>query len=432
MATQMPEQAGVFTRASSGLVRQVKAQDVAYYGIQQIALSYIVFIVLAWGAYPGSSMPLASVIAMVGGLAMGVCYAMFATLYPRSGGEYVYLSRTLFPVVGFIVSFSFALWETFYTGINGAFFSLYSVSPFLSALGLQTHSSGLLSASNWFAGNWGIFIGGSALIVSLTYLQIRGAGVYFRWQRWATLLALASLVVTVLVLIVAAAGGLDFRTHFNDLVGAGAYEKIAAQGAQGAAAPFDFGQTLKFMIWPAFSIWFAVASTSFSGEVKNVERGGAGLEHRRRRPRGARPREREVPLAALGAADVGGHRRDVPRAVRLHQGAGTDLRVPGPGDLVHRGERVGDLLSVPAEGAVRELADRLARRRLPADEPAGHRGDRDHRVRFLPAADRQRVHTQPGVRALGHADRHRVRGRLVLRLEGLPEAAGHGPRSPLQ
>jgi hypothetical protein len=190
----MPEQAGVFTRASSGLVRQVKAQDVAYYGIQQIALSYIVFIVLAWGAYPGSSMPLASVIAMFGGLAMGICYAMFATLYPRSGGEYVYLSRTLFPVVGSIVSFSFALWETFYTGINGAFFSLYSMSPFLAALGLQTHSSGLLSASDWFAGSWGIFIGGSALIVGLTWLQIRGAGVYFRWQRWATLLEMERLV----------------------------------------------------------------------------------------------------------------------------------------------------------------------------------------------------------------------------------------------
>jgi amino acid transporter len=273
MAMRMPGQAGVFTRASSGLVRQVKAQDVAYYGIQQIALSYIVFIVLAWGAYPGSSMPLASVIATVGGLAMGICYAMFATLYPRSGGEYVYLSRTLFPVVGFIVSFSFAFWETFYTGINGAFFSVYSLSPFLAAIGLQTHSSGLLSASDWFTHGWGIFLAGSALIVGLTYLQIRGAGVYFRWQRWATNLALGSLAVTVLVLIIAAAGGLDFKTHFNDLIGAGAYEKLAAQGAQGAAAPFDLGQTVKFMIWPAFSIWFAVASTSFSGEIKNVQRG---------------------------------------------------------------------------------------------------------------------------------------------------------------
>src|SRR6266567_3232431 len=173
MATEMPTQAGVFTRASSGLVRQVKTVDVMAYSIQQIALSYIVFIVLFWLFYPGANMPLASLIATLAGLAMGVCYAMFATLYPRSGGEYVYLSRTLHPAVGFSVSFSFAFWETFYTGINGAFFSLYSVSPFVSALGLQTHSSGLLSASNWFAGNWGIFIGGSALIVSLTYLQIR-------------------------------------------------------------------------------------------------------------------------------------------------------------------------------------------------------------------------------------------------------------------
>jgi hypothetical protein len=37
--TTMPAPAGVFTRASSGLVRQVKAQDVVYYGWQQIALS---------------------------------------------------------------------------------------------------------------------------------------------------------------------------------------------------------------------------------------------------------------------------------------------------------------------------------------------------------------------------------------------------------
>ena len=92
MATEMPTTAGVFTRAR--LVRQVKTQDVMYYGVQQIALSYIVFIVLARGFYPGGSMLLAALIANVAGVAMDR-YAMFATLYPRSGGEYVYLSRTL-------------------------------------------------------------------------------------------------------------------------------------------------------------------------------------------------------------------------------------------------------------------------------------------------------------------------------------------------
>jgi amino acid transporter len=275
MATTMPEARGVFTRASSGLVRQVKTADVLYYGVQQIALSYIVFIVLAWGFYPGASMPLAALIATLAGLAMGICYAMFATLYPRSGGEYVYLSRTLAPVVGFAVSFSFAFWETFYTGINGAFFSLYSVAPMLAGLGVQSDSKGLLDAADWFSHGWGIFLAGTAMIVFLAYIQYRGAAVYFKWQRWATYLAFGSLAVTILVLILGAAGVLDFKANFNELAGAGEYGKVVAQGVKDGLAPpapFDFAETMKFMIWPAFSIWFAVASTSFSGEVKNVQR----------------------------------------------------------------------------------------------------------------------------------------------------------------
>jgi amino acid transporter len=275
MATEMPTTAGVFTRTSSGLVRQVNTQDVMYYSVQQIALSYIVFIVLAWGFYPGASMPLASLIATVAGIAMGICFAMFATLYPRSGGEYVYLSRTLAPVVGFAVSFSFAFWETFYTGINGAFFSLYSVSPMLAGLGVQADNQSLLDAADWFTHGWGIFIAGSVMILSLTYLQYRGAGVYFTWQRWATYLALGSLALTIVVLLLAAVGVLDFRANFNELAGAGAYGQVVADGVASGVAPaaaFDFGETMKFMIWPAFSIWFAVASTSFSGEIKNVQR----------------------------------------------------------------------------------------------------------------------------------------------------------------
>ena len=50
MATQIPTSPGVFTRASSGLVRQVKPTDVFYFGFTTIALSYIVFTILVWGA----------------------------------------------------------------------------------------------------------------------------------------------------------------------------------------------------------------------------------------------------------------------------------------------------------------------------------------------------------------------------------------------
>lgn len=268
--TSMPAPVGVFTRASSGLVRQVKTDDVMFYGWCQIALSYLIFIVLAWSAYPGASMEWAAVLATIGGVALGVCYAMLATVYPRSGGEYVFISRIIHPAVGTAVSFSFAFWQIFYYGVNGAFLAIYALSPLFAVLGLQANSTALLNISTWFSSHWGIFITGSFMIIFFAVLQARGIARYFRLQRYASYIAVVSLIITIIVLALAATGALDFQSNFNHLAGSGAYQKIVA----GTHIPSgSFSETLKFMIWPAFSIWFAVIAVSFSGEVKNVQRG---------------------------------------------------------------------------------------------------------------------------------------------------------------
>jgi amino acid transporter len=273
---EMPAPSGTFTRASSGLVRQVGTSDVFFFGWQTIALSYIVFTILAWGAYPGASMELASFLAMIGGVAIGACYALLATVYPRSGAEYVFLSRSLHPAVGFALSFSFSFWQMFYIGINGAFLSLFAISPVLAGIAVQAESPGLLDVANWFNGKWGIFLCGSAMVLVMGYLHYRGAGVYFRWQRWASYLSIASLAVTLLVLALAATGVLDFQANFDELAGAGAYDSVLSDArTEGIvpAASFSLGETWKFMLWPAFSLWFAITAVSFSGEVKNVQRG---------------------------------------------------------------------------------------------------------------------------------------------------------------
>jgi amino acid transporter len=50
---------------------------------------------------------------------------------------------------------------------------------------------------------------------------------------------------------------------------------VADGTAAGAApaAPFSLSETAKFVIWPAFSVWYPVLAVSFSGEVKDVRRG---------------------------------------------------------------------------------------------------------------------------------------------------------------
>ncbi|MEA2537686.1 MAG: hypothetical protein QOF11_1920 [Chloroflexota bacterium] len=276
MSAPQPSSRGVFTRASSGLVRQVRTTDVFYFGFTTIALSYIVFTILSWSAYPGASMELATLIAIVGALGIGGTYALFAGMYPRSGGEYVFLSRTLHPLVGFALSFSFAFWQIFYFGLNGAFFAQFAVSPTLAGIATVAGSPALLDVANWFGSPTGIFAGGLFLIVTMSYLHWRGAAVYFRWQRWFANLAIASLAITVIVLALGAVGVLDFKLAFDGIAGAGSYAKVIADGTTAGtlpAAPFDLGATLNFVLWPAFSIWFAITATAFSGEVKNVQRG---------------------------------------------------------------------------------------------------------------------------------------------------------------
>lgn len=270
--TATPSTRGVFTRASSGLVRQVSAGDVVFYGWGQITLGFIIFTIAAWQFYPGASMEWATIAVTLGGVALGVVYALLTSVYPRSGGEYVFLSRILHPLVGFVASVSFAFWETFYTGIVAAFLAIFGFAPLFGTLGLQTGSKTLTDIGTWFGSPTGIFVTGAVTVLVVALFVYRGLGRYFRIQRWGMWVVAASIVLTLLVLIAAAAGVFHFKSNFDALAGTGAYATVAAAGSSGNA-PFDLGQTIQFMIWPAFSIWFAVASVALSGEVKNVQRG---------------------------------------------------------------------------------------------------------------------------------------------------------------
>lgn len=261
---------GVFTRASSGLVRQVSTTDTVYYGVMAITIAYMVFIVTAWPGYPGASMEWATLLTTIGGVLLGVVYALFAAVYPRSGGEYVFISRVIHPAIGFVVSFEQAFWYAFYFGLNGAFFAIFGLSPLLTTLGLQWRNGRLLSAGNWFAGRNGTFVIGSVMVLFIGYMVYRGMRGYFRLQRWAGTLALLSVAATILVLVLGKIGTLHFASNLDRLAGAGTYVAVARAGS---AARYRAVATFDFMVWPAFAILFSVNMVSFSGEVKNVRRG---------------------------------------------------------------------------------------------------------------------------------------------------------------
>jgi amino acid transporter len=271
-----PTAAGTFTRKSSGLVRQVGTADTFFYGMMQIAVAYVVFIVATWALYPGSSMELATFIVLFGAIALGLVYALFSSVYPRSGGEYVFLSRTTHPGVGFVSSFVMTFWQSYYFGVNGAFLALFGLGPLFAVLGLQLDSSALTDISSFFAKDYGIFLTGASVVLFFAVIQSRGMKLYFTIQKHASYVVLVSLGITLLVLLLTATGAIDFASHFDKLAGSGAYDRVTADATAAGAnlhPGTKLGPTLEFMIWPAFSLFFAVLSVSFSGEIKNVKRG---------------------------------------------------------------------------------------------------------------------------------------------------------------
>lgn len=271
LKTGVPGTTGLFTRASSGLVRQVRTDDVMFYGWQQIALGYIIFIIAAWQFYPGASMELATLLATIAGLLIAGCYALLSMVYPRSGGDYVFMSRILHPVAALVLSMSLIFWQLFYTGVNGAFLAKFGIAPLLSSLGVEEHSTGLINAGNWFSGKYGLFLGGTAVIVIFSLVQYRGAALYFKAQRWASYITIVSLLTTFVTLTLASTGVLSFHHNFDSLAGAGAYNGVLKAAANTHHA-FSFSQSAFFAAWPAFSLWFAVLSVSFGGEVKDGQR----------------------------------------------------------------------------------------------------------------------------------------------------------------
>jgi amino acid transporter len=267
---------GVFARKSSGLVRTVSTFDTFYFSLNQMNPAIGILTAAALVAYPGASLEWATILVLIGAIFLGISYALFSSVYPRSGAEYVPLSRVFHPLIGFVGSFSNTIWQGFYFGVAPAYAAAFAWAPMFLILGLQLDKPGLIDLGLWFDSPVGWFTVGSVIVLAGAFVLYRGAGTFFKVQRYIFSLALFGFVVLLVVLGLGAAGVMNFEAAFDGYAGAGAYQALidTAAGYEIPLTPdMNMAETLNFMIWPGFAVLLAVWSTSFSGEVKNVTRG---------------------------------------------------------------------------------------------------------------------------------------------------------------
>src|SRR4051794_33645938 len=153
MATEASGAPEVFARKATGLRREASARDVFIYNTnnQNIGIGVTFVILLVALFYAGASLVTATILGGLLALPMACVYAYFASAMPRSGGNYVYISRTLHPYLGFLSSWNWMVWLVTYTGIPAAYLAQYGLSGLCRELGFVFHSPRLASYGDHFA-----------------------------------------------------------------------------------------------------------------------------------------------------------------------------------------------------------------------------------------------------------------------------------------
>jgi APA family basic amino acid/polyamine antiporter len=270
---------GLFTRKATGLVREGRTRDALFYNLlwSSVALTFAFYWLFA-AFYPGSNAMLSFLIAAALGLPGAFLYAMLTQLMPRTGGDYVFNSRSLHPSVGFAGNFSYSFWLAVVIGVYTTYIASYGFGAFGRMMAGYGAGSSWLSFGDWFSTSAGLFITGTVmLLLSATMFALGGVRLFFRIQAACFVLyLLGAILVPVLVGIFQSHSGFvanfdDYGAHLGASGASGALAKSAKE-AGFAHAGFSWEMTLKAVSVFWFIFGFIFSSNYFAGEIRLAKR----------------------------------------------------------------------------------------------------------------------------------------------------------------
>ncbi|MDA8323199.1 MAG: amino acid permease [Actinomycetota bacterium] len=266
---------GVFARKATGLVREGNAASVLVYNINfvSIGLMLVFALIMVPAFYPGANVEGTFLGAFIVVIPTSMTFALLAAAMPRSGGDYVYVSRVLGPQWGMMSSLNNTIWWILYGGVPSAFFAYYGLTPLLRGLGVLANNATLIRYGNDLSTPTGAFIVGTILIIILVTIFAIGLNFYFKIQNVLFGVAMLGLIVTIGVLATSSHAG--FISAFDHYIGratghGGAYGAVIAAAHKGGfkTAPFSFYWTLIPMTWIYLELVFNQSSAYIGGEVK--------------------------------------------------------------------------------------------------------------------------------------------------------------------
>lgn len=276
MAESVASQAaapGVFSRKSSGLIRVGSGLDVFIFNVGLVSVGIAIAYNQYYGPslYPGAQPWMSTLFAAAGMIFVAAAFYSWSVVFPRSGGVYVFLSRTINPGVAFVMSLIETIILLYYAALAAGLIVQVGLASFFGAVGTVARNATLVSWGTSVARPAGVFWIGSLIIVIAGVLLISGTRRYFTVQRVLFVVAVVGLAAIAVVMLVGSRSG--FSGSLTSLTGLHYNQVIAAAEKHGyAPAGTNLGESWKFIVWPLLPLLGAVQSVGIGGEIKKVRR----------------------------------------------------------------------------------------------------------------------------------------------------------------
>ena len=274
----MSEKERVFLREATGLVREANWVDILIFAALNMSVGLSAWWLFLWGPYiaPGGNLYIAVLITLVMMIFGGLSWAFLASIVPRSGGEYVFNSRILHPILGLMSSWG-------WLAANFAWMGTLTAYIFDPGLTTTFHIFGWSQAAEFVVSPLGLLICGSILMIVSVVISILGLKAFRIFQTICFAVGIVMFLALWAVLLTHSRA--DFIQAWNSVAakyGAADYNTLI----QGTFQYLETTYGIKTPIYQSLSVinalpllpvagWgliYPYLATYIAGETKRVER----------------------------------------------------------------------------------------------------------------------------------------------------------------
>ncbi|BAB67591.1 APC family permease [Sulfurisphaera tokodaii] len=254
------EKSHLFIRESSGLIKQVNFLDVIMLNIGNMSAGLALFTSITPYVQPGSNLLIATLIGFLFALPQAYIYTYFVTKIPRTGGDYVWISRILNGGIGTVMALSLMIESLAYFALT-AFFASSAIQTVFSEIGTLNSNHGLVNMGNILTQPIYSFILGFVIFAIIIAINIVRA----KWgYSLISILGIVSLSTTIIAMGIILANTSDFVTRSSEIISA-----LGGSVASYSGPSFSWAATLFMLPFLAlYTFPWMQAGPAIAAEIK--------------------------------------------------------------------------------------------------------------------------------------------------------------------